>query len=97
MGLKTHTLSDGSIVTSREVADTVGIKICAARKRLKATNDRVQVFARKFTNQNLYPKLAQKKKIVSSVPPKAKLTREQMIVETRSFYDPLWRLALINI
>jgi hypothetical protein len=97
MGLKKYLLSDGSVVTSREVADTVGIKICAARRRLKATNDPVEVFARKFTNQNLYPKLAPKKKIVSSVPPKAKFTREQMIVDTRSFYDPLWRLALINI
>jgi len=95
MGLKKYLLSDDSLVTAREVADTVGIKIGAAQKRLNATDDPVQVFARKFTNQNLYPKLAQKKKIVSTS--KTKRLREQMIVETRSFYDPLWRLALSNI
>jgi len=95
MGLKKYLLSDGSVVTSREVADIVGIKICGARRRLKATNDPVEVYARKFTCQNLYPKLAQKKKIVNTS--KATPTREQMIVDTRSFYDPLWRLALGNI
>lgn len=41
----TYTLSDNRVVTAKEVADSVGITVCAARLRLKRSKDPKVVFA----------------------------------------------------
>tara|TARA_R110000822_G_scaffold24229_1_gene74109 strand:- start:1689 stop:1949 length:261 start_codon:yes stop_codon:yes gene_type:complete len=42
---KSYTLTDGQIVTTRQVADEMGISESAARNRLIAHNDPKKVFA----------------------------------------------------
>jgi len=42
---KHYTLSDGQVITCREVADEIGISESAARNRLMKTNNPIQIFA----------------------------------------------------
>ena len=42
---KHYTLSDGQVITCREVADEIGISESAARNRLMKTNDPKKIFA----------------------------------------------------
>ena len=98
---KKHKLTDGSYITVNELAEAVPLSITAARRRVQLSRDRGELFAKKFTHQNLSQnreeskKVEAKKKVVANT--KHQLAYEKMIVETRSAYDSLWKLAMRGI
>ena len=75
---KHYTLSDGQVITCREVADEIGISESAARNRLMKTNDPKKIFE-PYSESNGGIKQSKSKQKPKKVLP---------------YEDKLWRLVM---
>lgn len=101
MSSKKHRLTDGSLVTVNELSRATGLSLSASRNRLRLTKIRAELFADRFARQGLEQRRdsVEKDEATNKVFMKTKtqMAYEKMIVETRSAFNPRWKLLMQNI
>lgn len=98
---KKHRLTDGTFVTVNELAQATGLSLSASRNRLRLTKIRCELFAGRFTRQDLEQRRTKVEKTEANkkvfIQTKTQVAYEKHLIDTRSAYDPLWKLAMQGI